>query len=74
MGDKLTGKVKWFDDTRGFGFICEVPGRTSDVFVHRSAILGDVTTLYEDELVEFELVDGRRGPSSEAGKVLVTSK
>ncbi|MEH6941372.1 cold-shock protein CspD [Bacillus sp. JJ722] len=59
----VTGKVKWFNGEKGFGFI-EVPGG-NDVFVHFSAIQGDgYKTLDEGQEVEFEIEDGSRGPQA----------
>ncbi|MPM85724.1 Cold shock-like protein CspD [bioreactor metagenome] len=57
------GKVKWFNGEKGFGFI-EVEGK-DDVFVHFSAIQGEgFKTLEEGQDVEFEIVDGNRGPQA----------
>ncbi|MRR74117.1 cold-shock protein, partial [Bacillus anthracis] len=57
----LTGKVKWFNSEKGFGFI-EVEGG-NDVFVHFSAITGDgFKSLDEGQEVSFEVEDGNRGP------------
>ena len=57
----LTGTVKWFNDAKGFGFI-GVEGQ-KDVFVHYSAIRKDgFKTLAEGEQVQFEIVDGDKGP------------
>ena len=57
------GKVKWFNAEKGFGFI-EVDGK-DDVFVHFSAIQGEgFKTLEEGQDVEFEIVDGNRGPQA----------
>ncbi|MBS4209860.1 cold-shock protein CspD [Bacillus sp. FJAT-50079] len=59
-----TGTVKWFNSEKGFGFI-EVEGG-NDVFVHFSAIQGDgYKTLDEGQQVEFEIVEGQRGPQAE---------
>lgn len=58
-----TGKVKWFNAEKGFGFI-EVEG-ADDVFVHFSAIQSEgFKTLEEGQEVEFEIVDGARGPQA----------
>ena len=57
------GTVKWFNAEKGFGFI-EVEGE-NDVFVHFSAIQGEgFKTLDEGQKVEFEVVDGNRGPQA----------
>ncbi len=62
---KTTGKVKWFNNTKGYGFI-EYDGSERDVFVHYSAIQGDgYRTLKEGQAVEFELKEGPRGPQAE---------
>jgi CspA family cold shock protein len=60
-----TGKVKWFNDTKGFGFI-EVDGGGDDVFVHFSAISGEgYRTLAEGAAVEFEIVKDAKGPRAD---------
>ncbi|ETI70061.1 MULTISPECIES: cold-shock protein CspD [Neobacillus] len=57
------GKVKWFNNEKGFGFI-EVEGG-DDVFVHFSAITGDgFKSLEEGQEVSFEIVEGNRGPQA----------
>ena len=55
------GKVKWFSNQKGYGFIV-MEGCPDDIFVHHSAIQGDgFRTLDEDQPVEFELVDSDKG-------------
>ncbi|ADH85392.1 cold-shock protein [Desulfurivibrio alkaliphilus] len=57
------GTVKWFNDAKGFGFIAQDSG--SDVFVHHTAILGQgFKSLQEGARVEFEIVDGPKGPAA----------
>jgi CspA family cold shock protein len=59
-----TGKVKWFNDSKGFGFITRESG--PDVFVHHTAIEGaGFRTLAEDQEVEFEVVQGAKGPQAQ---------
>ena len=62
---RTTGTVKWFNDTKGFGFITPSNG-TKDCFVHHSAIQGQgFKTLAEGETVEFDMVQGQKGPAAE---------
>lgn len=59
----LTGKVKWFNSEKGFGFIEREDG--DDVFVHFSAIQAEgFKTLEEGQEVEFDIVEGERGPQA----------
>ncbi len=58
-----SGKVKWFDNKRGFGFIAQETGQ--DVFVHHTSIMGTgYKTLVEGELVNFEIVQSEKGPKA----------
>ena len=59
----LVGKVKWFNNSKGFGFIGRDDG--PDVFVHYTAITGDgYKSLQEGESVEFEITQGPKGPQA----------
>jgi cold shock protein len=63
------GKVKWFNESKGFGFIEKNDG--GDVFVHHSAIQGTgFKTLTEGQSVSFDVVQGNKGPAAENVKVL----
>lgn len=61
---KSTGKVKWFDETKGFGFIEQADGG-KDVFVHFRAIQSEgFRSLAEGQEVEFEVEQGNKGPQA----------
>jgi len=69
MADRQSGTVKWFNDSKGFGFI-EVEGG-GDVFVHHSSIqMEGFKSLAEGQRVEFEVVQGQKGPAAEAVVVI----
>ncbi len=60
-----TGKVKWFNDQKGYGFITPDDG-SADLFVHHSAIKGDgFRSLAENDAVEFEIGEGPKGPRAD---------
>ena len=63
---RQSGKVKWFDDVKGFGFITSDDG-TKDIFVHFSGITGQKgrKSLADGEAVEYEIAQGTRGPQAE---------
>jgi len=64
MSNTTTGTVKWFNETKGFGFIEQESG--PDVFAHFSAIAGDgFKTLAEGQRVEFVVTQGQKGPQAE---------
>jgi CspA family cold shock protein len=60
---RLTGKVKWFNENKGYGFILQDDGR--DVFVHYSEIKEDgYRTLTEGEMVEYDVTESPKGPQA----------
>lgn len=64
-----TGQVKWFNETKGFGFLEQENG--PDVFVHFSSIKADgFKTLAEGQRVQFEIQDGQKGPQAANVEVL----
>lgn len=66
----IKGKVKWFDSSKGYGFITRDDGG-EDVFVHYTAIEGTgFKTLKEGDAVEFEVQDGKKGPQAKNVKKL----
>ena len=63
MADRETGTVKWFNDSKGFGFIERESG--GDVFVHHTAIQGEgFRSLSDGQQVEFTVVQGQKGPAA----------
>lgn len=64
MSDRETGIVKWFNNSKGYGFIQKDGG--GDVFVHYSAILGvGFRSLMEGQRVEFDVEDSQKGPQAQ---------
>ncbi|EMB49744.1 cold-shock protein [Vibrio mimicus] len=64
MSNKLTGSVKWFNESKGFGFITPDSG-SSDVFVHFNSIASDgFKTLFEGQKVSFSIEQGSKGPQA----------
>lgn len=64
MSERETGIVKWFNDSKGFGFIAPDSG-SKDVFVHHSAIVADgYRSLTEGDKVEFSVEEGQKGPAA----------
>jgi cold shock protein len=62
---RIKGTVKWFNNAKGFGFIGQDNG--PDVFVHYSAIKSEgYKSLQEGDLVEFEIVQGQKGPQADS--------
>ena len=69
MAEREQGTVKWFNGSKGFGFIERASG--GDVFVHFSSILGDgYRNLEEGQRVEFVVVQGQKGPQAQDVTVL----
>jgi CspA family cold shock protein len=64
MTERVTGTVKWFNSSKGYGFITSEKGK--DVFVHHSSISGDgFRKLGEGQKVEFTIGEGRKGPQAQ---------
>ncbi len=64
MSNTVSGTVKWFNESKGYGFIAQESG--PDVFAHFSAIQGSgFKTLAEGQKVEFEITQGQKGPQAE---------
>lgn len=62
--ESLQGKVKWFNAQKGYGFISRTDGK-GDVFVHHSGInMAGYKTLNEGDIVEFEVLEGDKGPKA----------
>lgn len=69
MAERVQGTVKWFNSSKGFGFIQQQGGE--DVFVHFKAIVGDgYRSLEEGQKVEFTITQGQKGPQATEVKVI----
>ena len=69
MADRVKGTVKWFNGSKGYGFISQDGG--DDVFVHFQAIIGDgYKTLQEGQQVEFTVAQGQKGLQAQEVKVI----
>lgn len=69
MTERKVGTVKWFNGTKGFGFITQENG--GDVFVHYQAIMGDgYKSLEEGDKVEFTITEGPKGPQANAVSII----
>jgi CspA family cold shock protein len=63
MAERETGTVKWFNNSKGYGFLTSADGK--DVFVHFSSITAEgFKSLEEGQKVEFEITDGEKGPQA----------
>lgn len=69
MAERIQGTVKWFNSSKGYGFISQENGE--DVFVHFQSIVSDgYKTLNENDRVEFLVTDGQKGPQASEVKVI----
>ncbi len=69
MAERTTGTVKWFNSSKGYGFISQENG--DDVFVHFQSIISDgYKTLNDNDKVEFVVTDGQKGPQATEVKVI----
>ena len=69
MSEQTTGTVKWFNSSKGYGFISRENG--DDVFVHFQSIISDgYKTLNENDKVEFVVTEGQKGPQASEVKVI----
>lgn len=63
MSDRMTGKVKWFNADKRFGFITPDDGTSADLFVHKTALIG-VDTLNDGDKVSYVIEPSERGPKA----------
>jgi CspA family cold shock protein len=69
MAERIQGTVKWFNSSKGYGFISQENGE--DVFVHYKSIIGDgYKTLNENDKVEFVVTEGQKGPQAAEVQVI----
>jgi cold shock CspA family protein len=65
---RLTGKVKWFSEEKGFGFLLPDDGG-ADVFVHKGDFVNSLTMLIADQCVSYEIVETKKGNGKKAANV-----
>lgn len=70
MSQVPTGRVKWYDADKGFGFLAQDGGE--DVYVRKAALPAGVETLQQGQRVEFGMADGRRGPQALSVRLIET--
>ena len=69
MAERIQGTVKWFNSSKGYGFISQENGE--DVFVHYKSIIGEgYKTLNENDKVEFVVTEGQKGPQASEVQVV----
>lgn len=69
MSERSTGTVKWFNNSKGYGFISQENG--DDIFVHFQSIVGDgYKSLKENDKVEFNVSEGQKGPQATEVKIV----
>jgi CspA family cold shock protein len=68
MGERITGKVKFFNEKKGFGFIVRDDGK-GDVFFHVTALPSGTDEVFEDDKLSFEIVPGKQGKGVRASGI-----
>lgn len=72
MGERITGKVKFFKEKNGYGFIVRDDGK-GDVFFHHSALPAGVDEVFEHDAISFEVVPGKQGKGVRASGIQLVS-
>lgn len=62
--DRKSGKIKFFNTLKGFGFIAQDDGSGKDIFLHATNFQGDPNSLNENDRIEFEVAQGKKGPEA----------